>query len=369
MTGALDKIKRMDIYHVEEVSAFHPIDNVGIPNPYAPGILNEYSDSIMRALIVKAGDDEALRRQIVIAAIQRGIDVYGARAMGMHWYAAGGTNFGTRLPIVFAAYMLNNQTMKSTINNSGRNDFAETGSVWPNSKPGGQPVWGQDRGGVSSYWQHVRKSKSTHGTTWDPYFLIDGGYAPSTSYQMCCTTSALKSSALVVQLIPGMKAVWNDQLTLDYVERWVAHGMWTQPDPCAPVSQGGGPSGSGCVLDPDLTPGSTMTNFSCQAGKECGRFPSTHGMHRNGTGWESDLTEAAWPVYSPMWQSSPPPPPPSPTPTPPPPATDTTAPTVSVTAPSGQLAAGNHADDALGHDERKRDLRMGHERWDLRSRQ
>ncbi len=306
MTAARDKILRPDIgYHVEEINAFHPVDNVGLTNPYSPGIVGEYTDSILRALVVKSGDDETVRRQIMLAAVQRGIDIYGERAMGMHWYAAGGTNFGTRLPIVVAAYMLNNQTIKDTINNSVRNDFAETGSVWPSSKSGGQPVWGQDRGGETAYWQHVQAADET-GTTWDPYFLIDGANAPSTTYQMCCSTAALKGNSLVVHLIPGMQSVWNDDVTLDYVQRWVSHGMLTQPDPCAPLSQGGGPdpNGPGCILDPDLTPGSTMTNFSCQAGKQCGRFPTTDGTHANETApwWGSTgLMEAAWNAYRSRW--------------------------------------------------------------------
>src|SRR5262249_17810315 len=149
-------------------------DNVAMTAPYAPGVSNIYVDSILRALIVKPGDDETLRRQIIIAAVERGIDTYAARAGGIQWYAAGGTNFSFKLPTVFAALMLNNQTIKNTLNASGRNDFAESGSVWPSSRPGGPPVWGQDRGGESSYWDNVA-SGNPGGTTRDPYFIIDGG--------------------------------------------------------------------------------------------------------------------------------------------------------------------------------------------------
>jgi len=306
MQNALDWVKRPDIgYHIEEVNDFHPVSNVlpaGETNPYAPGISAVYIDSVLRALIAKSGDDENKRRELLLALTQRGIDIWGMRAAGMHWYAGGGTNFGPRGPIVFAAWMLNDQTIKNTITSSARNDFAETGSVWPSNRADGKPVWGQDRGGESSYWQAVN-GQVGNMTTWDPYFHIDGAYAPSTSYQQCCTSAAIKGQALMVHLIPGMDAVWNDPLTLAYVDRWVTHGMLTQPDPCAPVSQGGGPNGSGgCILDPDLTPGSTMTNFSCQVGKQCGRFPDTDNYNPDGDlgDWGNSFFQSKmWTQYGP----------------------------------------------------------------------
>jgi hypothetical protein len=306
MSNALNTIKRVNIgIHVSSTVEFFPETNVNMVRPYAPGVANDYADSILRALIVKPGDSETVRRQIVVAAVQRGIDTWGARAMGMQWYADGGTVYGMRLPTVFAAHMLNNQTMKDTINGSGRNYFAETGSVWPNAKSGGQPVWGQNRGDESEYWDHVANPQNE--TTKDPYGYIDGAGLPANSYQTCCNTPTLKANSLVVHLVPGMVSTWNDPLTLNYVERYVTQGLWTLPDPCAPLSQGGGPlpgneSPAQCILDPDLTAGSTFTNFSCQAGKECGRFPALHSTHVNDTeGWTSDLVDKAWPVYRSRW--------------------------------------------------------------------
>jgi hypothetical protein len=55
--------------------------------------------------------------------------MYGMGAMNMHWYAAGGTNFGPRPQLAFAAWALNSQPLKDAISGSARNDFAETGSV------------------------------------------------------------------------------------------------------------------------------------------------------------------------------------------------------------------------------------------------
>lgn len=56
-----------------------------------------------------------------------------------------------------------------------------------------------------------------------------------------------------------------------------------------------------CILDPDLTPGSTFTEFSCQAGQVCGRFPDQHGTRRDFPMWQSLLAEAMWPVFRNRW--------------------------------------------------------------------
>jgi hypothetical protein len=284
LQAALENVKRPDIgYHFEEINDFHPVDAVRLSNPYAPGISGVYVNSVLRALVATAGDSETARRDLLIALTQRGIDLWAMRAIGMHWYAAGGTNFGPRGPIAFAARMLDNHTITDTIAGSARNDFQETGSIQASRRADHQPIWGQDRGGEQSYWEAVN-GKIDNRTTWDPYGYIDGAYAPSTSYQQCCLSAALKGDALIVHLIPGMTAIWNDPLTLAYTNRWVTHGMLTSHDPCAPTTQGGGPNGTGgCQLDPDLTPGSTITTFTCQTGKQCGRFPDTDGLAPDGT--------------------------------------------------------------------------------------
>jgi hypothetical protein len=68
--------------------------------------------------------------------------------------------------------MLNNETIKDTLWSSGRNDFAETGSVWPPVRAGGPLLWGQDRGNEEDYW---------HGA-WpqpDPCAPVDQGAGPN----------------------------------------------------------------------------------------------------------------------------------------------------------------------------------------------
>jgi hypothetical protein len=303
---ALDNVKRMNIVHIPEVSAFYPIDNVieSQPPPYSPGMSNIMMEAVLRALVVKPGDDETVRRQIILSVIQRGIDNYGARTGGVHWYANGGNNLSMKAPMTLAGLLLNSQTIKDAITNADRNDFAESGNIQLPVRAGVPPLWGQVlQGGEENYWRAVFNHNNAN-TGNDPYGFIDGGGVPDEAYSLCCVNSALKAQSLVIHLIPGMQTVWHDDAELDYVERFVTRGLWMQPDPCAPVDQGGGPNPDRpgeCILDPDLTPGSTFTDFSCQEGKVCGRFPQLHGAMRDWQQWQSLLAEAMWPVFRSRW--------------------------------------------------------------------
>jgi len=116
--------------------------------------------------------------------------------------------------------------------------------------------------------------------------------------------------------MPAMQEVWHPQALIDYVDRWVGFGAWTQPDPCAPadgVCVGGsnngqacnhaydcpdgqcdawdnygitfGPDGSGgCILDTDPSDG-------------IGRFPERHGIYADEGHRRSQFQAAMWDAY------------------------------------------------------------------------
>jgi hypothetical protein len=302
LSAALEKVDKVQLGHIPGWTGdeIHPVENFGgLTDPYGPEVSNVNVEAFLRMLIVKPGDSEAERRQVAIALTQYGIDIYGERAAGVVWPAEGGINLGFKLPAAFAGLILNSQDIKQTIADSPRDAFAESGQVLPTDATHPRvPLWGQPTGSESEYWTDLTEEATR--TIVDPYAIIDGGAIPGQWYQGCCTALAMKGSALVVRLIPGLSEVWSDDAGLEYVDRWVDHGAWTQPDPCAPVSQGGGPDPSRpgeCILDPDLTAGSTFTRYSCQAGKECGRFPELHGSSRNEGEHSSALVDAAWPAY------------------------------------------------------------------------
>ncbi|MDP2910136.1 MAG: hypothetical protein Q8N69_03655, partial [bacterium] len=155
----------------------------------------------------------------------------------------------------------------------------------------GKAIWC----GEAAYWTDL--GSHSDKTCKDPYEFIDGGFEPGGYYEY---TNALpwKYTALTLILMPSLKIAWNNDQIISFADRWVTHGALTQPDPCAPVSQGGGSAGNGqCKLDPDLVPGSTFTNFSCIAGRQCGRFSDLDGANMNGGNRSSGFGEAMWAAY------------------------------------------------------------------------
>ena len=51
----------------------------------------------------------------------------------------------------------------------------------------------------------------------------------------CCDIGLVwKSTATALRLMPELLPIWGYEPFLEYVDRWVTQGAWTQPDPCAP---------------------------------------------------------------------------------------------------------------------------------------
>src|SRR5262249_47060066 len=131
---------------------------------------------------------------------------------GAQWYANGGHDMGMKLPIALAAFFLGDAGMKDALANTSRGTFAESDMTYA-SPHGGAALWGQPAGCAYGdpeqlYWDDITQQASR--TCVDPYGFIDGGPTPGTWYQDCCTSQALKGSALVVRLVPGLEAIWAD---------------------------------------------------------------------------------------------------------------------------------------------------------------
>jgi hypothetical protein len=281
-----------------------PIDNVQVDDPYGPEISNNNVNAALRVLLKRPSDTTEARLLAVTALLQYGVDndaIFRSGKAG--WWADGGHGLGMKLPIALTALLLKDADMADRARGAARADFAESDQTHRNAE--GKVIWGQDRcrykdaTGEAEYWADLGPDPQTR-TCIDPYLLIDGGAEPGGWYQGCCTSQALKGSALVVRLIPGLAAIWNDDIELDYADRWVKTGAFTQPDYCAPPSQGGGPDPDNpgqCIPDPDLEQCATYPDCACQAGKECGRFPALHdsgadqGLHR------SSFVDAMWKAF------------------------------------------------------------------------
>lgn len=200
------------------------------------------------ALQLACAGTDAERRTALVRYVQVGIDLYQMALGGQTWPPGGGHGEGRKLPVAFAALLLDDAAMTDFVNGADREQFGENGGMY-RSERGGVVLFGQTPNSEESYWRNLVFDSGSR-TIIDPYGWIDGGHEPGGSYQFCCTAKAWKATAAAVRLIPGLEAVWSHPEFFEYVDRWVASGAWTQPDPCAPpdgVCTGGTAAGTRCT--------------------------------------------------------------------------------------------------------------------------
>ena len=276
-------------------------------------------------------DDSAVeKRNATINYVQYGIDLYHMALGGASWPSNGGYGNGRKLPLTFAAVLLATSGMKNIVmantDNSIYHLFGEDGHVAIGQN--NIPLWGAPYDSQTScsefvYWRNIVLDTGDRDCK-DPHGYIDGGLIPGGSYQSCCNSKLWKGPALSLHLMPELKQVWNYDSFLDYVDRWVNLGAYTQPDLCAPptglcingnnvgasctnasestICTGGGtcdlsakwsadygvlygPDGSGgCILDSDSSDG-------------VGRFPTLHGTNVDGGGYSSTFATQMWDTY------------------------------------------------------------------------
>ncbi len=314
-----EQLRRVQLDHKSGWTgrAMHPKQNM--PD-YGSSIADRNADAALRLML---DDATAAKRDALVAYVQEGIDLYHMLLGGQTWPANGGHGEGRKLPIAFAAVLLDDAAIRDAVRNAGRDAFGENGGMYA-SDTAGTVLWGQEDNSEENYWRNIVFDTGSR-TIRDPYHWIDGGHRPGDSYQFCCTTMAYKATATAAILMPEIRALWNHDAFFAYVERWVADGAWSQPDPCAPpdgVCSGGdhpglactsavelqvctgtgafcdltaswdagygktyGPDGSGgCIPDTDPSDG-------------IGRFPERHGTNADTGYYGSALADAMWTSY------------------------------------------------------------------------
>ena len=269
----------------------HPYDSM--PNYGADmglGIIEGASRLMM-------SDPISSKKPLIVAFTQYGIDLLHVLKNGGMWTSGGGHRPGMKLPVTFAATLLNNPEYKALVQNASF--FHEDLGVQRGKN--GSALYGfyQTTNFTSAetlYWNVVMDYNSGFRSHPDPYGLVDGGHAPGTSYQGCCTSNIWKGEALALHLLPEMKSIWSNPMFFDYVDRWVEIGAWSQPDVCAPFD--GNKANYKITFGPDpARPGDCIRDTDPSDG--VGRFPNLHGSRKDGSseGRYSDYIAAMWKAY------------------------------------------------------------------------
>lgn len=276
LSALTDRFKRVQLDHVLPTwlgDNMHPADNM--PN-YGASIGRDTGDAALRLML-----NEPLKTKLpaVITYVQYGIDTYYTLLGGMKWLGEGGHGNGRKLPITFAAVLLDDPAMKRAVSEGpATKSFGEDDQVYFSSRANGgsgQVLWGAECT-EAQYWTKITTNNGRRDCR-DPYGYVDGGGAEiGQAYQFCCTSKEWKGTALALHLMPGLGVVWNNPYFMLYVDRWVNFGVWAQPDPC--------------MLEPR-----PKLNGKCLLGS--GRFLSKNGSSKDSGYYGSPFADSMWQAY------------------------------------------------------------------------
>lgn len=275
---------------------------------YGAGVARQNGVEAIRLML---DDPIAEKMDLLIAFMQNGYDTYHLAKEGMYWEDDGGHAHGRKLPIVFTGWITNNQEITDFVSSRGTSTFGENFSVYESSVTG-EILYGQyeiptdpteNAAYERDYWYNQLNPGNGRRTLRDPYQYIDGGERDGGGYARCCFSQPVKHNITPVLLLCGMEDVWNDQVLLDYIDRWVEVGTITQPDPCAPADPADvgipsqnlpnsgnygvtyGPDGNGgCIVDQNPSDG-------------IGRSPNTHNQYADDGLWGNPFADDFWDAY------------------------------------------------------------------------
>jgi len=217
---------------------------------YAANRGTEVAEAILRTFL---NDLIENKKSAVIHLVQGGIDLHAIMDSGHIWGGQGGLGNARKLPIAYAAYLLNDSKMIISLEEApniflpnGIGIFNENNQIYYGIF--GEALYGAEGYSEFAYWQTLAIDQGNRIIR-DPYHYIDGGILPGGSYQFCCNSMPWKYTALAVRLL-NMKNIWHGDAHLDYADRWVEYGSISQPDACAPVKglcRGGESDGVECT--------------------------------------------------------------------------------------------------------------------------
>lgn len=271
-----NRYRHVQIDHISSWTGrdIHPADNM--PD-YGADIATNSAVSLLRILLNDFNYSDPVHKQALVNYLQMAIDLQAMAVGGSTWNADGGHMNGRKLPLIFAARVLNNADFTNAV---AASVFSEDEQVWRSGS--GIALFGRP-GTESGYWATTRGLAGAKDIR-DPYGYVDGGgYELGDGYQFCCTFNPWKYAVLATYML-GLESAWgNDRILIDYVERWETSGAKALPDPCAPYD--GNPANYGITYGPDGAGG-------CILGS--GRWPGKNGINAGNGFYGSNLGNQLW---------------------------------------------------------------------------
>jgi len=303
-------------------------------NNYGAGMAREFNDDLL-SLFSSANSLEE-KKGALAAMLSFGLDIYHARydyGIGARkaWLSGAGQQLGKYIPTVFLASLLKDEAKahvlrKIAITNHG-SDYAEIGPqelrqitrgvtgviLWGDGTPfirNGNNLIEEDR----RYWSNSYSGAcydtalgncnpaAGKKTIADPYGYIDGpAESPGTSY-MPISSASIRTLAAAMILMPDLRSIVNTDAPIEYTDRILSHGLWTAPDPVAPISVvdqtntdcSPWTGGTGCT-EYGITWGPDLSDIRFAIEDGTGRFTSKHGQSASlSSSYDSSIARNHW---------------------------------------------------------------------------
>ncbi|MEZ4338174.1 MAG: hypothetical protein R3B82_16255 [Sandaracinaceae bacterium] len=278
--------------------------NVDEARGYHGYVSQRLGDHLLRALFEDRTD------RMAACLVQRGIDLYHMLLppVAVAWGPNGGHGQGRTMWPYLAAALLERPAWASAMDAMDRVRFAERSQVYwsPVADPDG--AWGGGPG-EALYGSHpgaggigMCQTAEYFGRCYpdwpgscnricaDPFGFIDGG-EPGTSYQQIFSPAG-RAFALAAHLVPDLAAAWprddGHAVFLEYIDRWVAFGEWTSPDPCDPTDPLAASNTADCASGPVGT---------CVCNPGTGRYVDRHGTSPDSGFYGTAFTTEVWGAF------------------------------------------------------------------------
>ncbi len=158
--------------------------------------------------------DEAVvgnKATLLVGFVQSGIDAYGIIISGGGFPADGGHGQARKYPILFAGYMLNEQSIMQSVHGPEFGEDDQTFYVRETS-PG---VFNNGNGGYTAQHKDVAEWGIRH-RHWPG--LDDSSW--EANYRRCCTGMSWQGYVLAARIM-GLKSLWQHDALFDYTDRYI----------------------------------------------------------------------------------------------------------------------------------------------------
>ncbi|MDB6093007.1 MAG: hypothetical protein JWM32_569 [Verrucomicrobia bacterium] len=195
---------------------WHPSNN---QEDYGREIGKQLSEAL---LILQLNFTNAQKRELMVRLLQYGMDIYGSAVNGGFWRESGGHNQGRKMPLLFAATVLNNASIRAYANPATHFIFQEDrttfyvsqtevsfthSKAWdPDTRAGTPEAYEQSDIGTAEWGIHHVRDPSADNRYWGTVYRDIAG-------------SATIGHILTAHIM-GLKSTWNWPPAFDYYDRF-----------------------------------------------------------------------------------------------------------------------------------------------------